>query len=101
LIRPLAHLSRPLLRNLSRSSIARRAAVFALGSDSAAARHIRLFLFGAVAQVQEAAPRMPAAPADLELDPAPPTQSRRQRTVLCALRNARLRIVAGEERSCE
>jgi len=99
-IRPLAHLLRPLLRTLSRSSGARRVALFALGRNSAAARHLRLFLFGRVAQVPEA-PRIPAPCVDAELDPAPPIRSRRQRGVLNALKDARLRAAAGEERSCE
>lgn len=100
-IRPLAHLLRPLLRSLSRSHIARRVAVFMLGSRSAAAQHVRLFLFGPVAQMSAEDPEVPVPCVDVEPAPILPSHSMRQRAVLNALQSARLHDAAVEERSCE
>jgi FkbM family methyltransferase len=100
-IRPLARLLRPLLRRLSRSHGARRVAVLALGTNSAPARHLRLFLFGPVVQSSTDDSEPPAPRIDVKPAPIQPSHSRRQREVLGAFQNTRLRDAAVEDRSCE
>lgn len=101
LVRPVAHALRPLLRQLSRSTIARRAAVFALGHDSAAARHTRLFLFGTVTRAPGADTPTPVRGDGATRESKPASHSRRQRAVLDAFRNARLHADEGEDESCD
>lgn len=101
-LRPAARALRPWLRTLSRHDVLRKPVVGALGRDSALVRHARLFLFG---QPVQADPQTVAfnTGAGCDGDPGidPSATSARERVVMKALREARVRASGRGHTPCE